>query len=522
MICYDGEGVPEEVQKAPNDWVQDEDVLDTWFSSALWPFAALGWPEKTPELKRFYPNAVLVTGHDILFFWVARMLMMGEYAMGETPFPQVFLNGLIYGKSYWRNNPDGGITYLSEQERKEYDLGKPLPKDVVSKWEKMSKSKGNIIDPIEIIDEYGTDALRMALCSSGPQSREIDLDRRRFEEFKNFANKVWNGARFVFMNLEGDSPLTAEEFASGIDETLLNLEDRWILSALNRTAESVNRNLELYEFDQAATNAYNFFWKEFCAYYVEIAKPVLFGKQGTSQERKNKQKLLAIVLLQAIRLLHPMAPFITEELFQIMKAKLGSASPSTARDPYTREAIKALQADGCIVAPYPIVTRKEDINPQIDATFNLVEEVIYTIRNIRGEMKLPPSTATDVYIVGAARDPDFAVVKNGSPIIQALVRVNALFVVNDEPKLSLAATGVLNRLKIVIPIPEELIKQEKLRLNKEKERLALSLEKIKSQLGNEEFVSRAPPQLIEKQKEQLAKTETELREVTAKLQQLEE
>lgn len=520
VICYDGEGLPPEVKQSPNDWVQDEDVLDTWFSSALWPFAALGWPEKTVELKRFYPNSVLVTGHDILFFWVARMLMMGDYAMGETPFPNVFLNGLIYGKSYWRNNPDGGITYLGDQERKEYDLGKPLPKDVITKWEKMSKSKGNIIDPLEIIDEYGTDALRMALCSSGPQSREIDLDRRRFEEFKNFANKIWNGARFVFMNLQGDQPLTAEEFATGIDESLLKLEDRWILSVLNKTAESVNTNLANYEFDQAALNAYNFFWKEFCAYYLEIAKPVLFAKQGTFQERKNKQKLLAIVLLQAIRLLHPMAPFITEELFQTMKLAFGTSGPSLATDPYTREALKALEADGCIVAPYPIVTRRGDINLTIENTFELVEKVIYTIRNIRGEMKLPPSTATDIYIVGEASDPHMEVIKNSGPIIQALVRVNNLSIVYTEPKLTLAATGVLNRLKVVIPIPEELIQQEKVRLGKERERLTLTLEKIKSQFLNEDFVSRAPAQLIEKQKEQLAKTENELHEVTSKLGQL--
>jgi len=521
MICYAGEGLPPEVVESPEHWVQDEDVLDTWFSSALWPFAALGWPETTAELKRFYPNSVLVTGHDILFFWVARMLMMGEYAMGETPFPNVFLNGLIYGKSYWRNNPGGGITYLSDQERKEYDLGKPLPKDVLTKWEKMSKSKGNIIDPIEIIDEYGTDALRMALCSSGPQSREIDLDRRRFEEFKNFANKVWNGARFVFMNLDGDQPLTAEEFATGLDESLLKLEDRWILSALNKTAENVNANLTNYEFDQAALNAYNFFWKEFCAYYVEIAKPVLFGKQGTPQERKNKQKLLAIVLLQAIRLLHPMAPFITEELFQAMKVKFGNTPSSMAAiDPYTREAMKALEAEGCIVAPYPTVTRKADIDPSIEETFDLVEKVIYTIRNIRGEMKLPPSTATDVYIVGPSSDPHLNIIAAGTPIVQALVRVNQLSITHEEPKLTLSATGVLNRLKIIVPIPEELIQQEKVRLGKEKERLALSLEKIKAQFSNEEFISRAPAQLIEKQKEQLLKTENELHEITAKLGQL--
>src|SRR3990167_6175294 len=202
MICH-AEGTPPEVAKNPHLWEQDNDVLDTWFSSALWPFAVLGWPHKTKELKKFYPTSVLVTGHDILFFWVARMILMGEYALKEVPFHQAFLHGLIYGKSYWRKNKDGSIAYLSPDEKKKYDLGSPLPSDVESKWEKMSKSKGNIIDPLEIIDEYGTDAMRLALCSSVTHARQIDLDLRRFEEFKNFANKVWNGARFVFMNLEG-------------------------------------------------------------------------------------------------------------------------------------------------------------------------------------------------------------------------------------------------------------------------------------------------------------------------------
>ena len=316
--------LPPEVVKSPEEWIQDHDVLDTWFSAALWPFAVLGWPDKTPELAKFYPNSTLVTGHDIIFFWVARMLALGEYAMGEVPFPECFLHGLIYGKSYWRDRPGGGVIYVTEQERLDYDLGKPVPPDVFSKWEKMSKSKGNIIDPLEMIDEYGTDAVRMALCASATQARQIDLDRRRFEEFKNFANKMWNGARFVLLNLEeneaqGIPALDVKEFSRGLDESLFALEDRWILSVLHRTVQSVNRHLERYEFDQAAMEAYDFFWKEFCAYYVEISKPVLFGKAGTPQMRANKQKLLVVVLCQAIRLIHPIAPFITEELFQIMK-----------------------------------------------------------------------------------------------------------------------------------------------------------------------------------------------------------
>ena len=521
MICYEGEGVPPEVQKNPDAWHQDEDVLDTWFSSGLWPFSTLGWPEQTPDLAAFFPNSVLVTGHDILFFWVGRMILMGEYATGDVPFPQVFLHGLIYGKSYWRNNTGGGITYLNDKERREYELGKPIPKDVSCKWEKMSKSKGNIIDPLEIIEEYGTDAMRMALCASATQAREIDLDRRRFEEFKNFANKIWNGSRFVFMNLNGDFPLKAEEFSHGFDEALLGLEDRWILSKLNHTVQSVNQKLKDYLFDQAALESYEFFWKEFCAYYLELAKPMLFGKNGRPEERKNKQKLLVIILCQAMRLMHPMAPFITEEIFQLLKKRLkGIHLSSHPVDPYTEEAIKALSSQACIVSPYPEVVRSSDLNPAIEETFALVDSVIYTIRNIRGEMKLPPGMATDIHIIGTSKDPHFTLINDHRHLIAALVKTTSIQMHEKEPAIGFASTGVLNALKISIPLPEELLKQEQARLVKERERLELSIEKSKGQLSNQEFVANAPAQLVEKHKTSLQQSERELKEVLAKLQAL--
>lgn len=522
IICYEGSDLPDEVKKNPDDWIQDSDVLDTWFSSALWPFSTLGWPDKTPDLEKFYPNSTLVTGHDILFFWVARMLAMGEYAMGTPPFPDTFLHGLIYGKSYWRENPEGGILYVTEEERLAYDLGKPTPKEVLSKWEKMSKSKGNIIDPLEMIDEYGTDAVRMALCASATQARQIDLDRRRFEEFKNFANKMWNGARFVLMNLQeseaqGTAGLGADEFSKGLDESLLVLEDRWILSTLNRTIKSVTSHLERYEFDQAALKAYDFFWKEFCAYYVEISKPVLFGKVGSPCHRTNKQKMLVIILSQALRLMHPMAPFITEELFHILKEHLEGVSLESNSDSYTQESVKALQSEACIVAPYPKVIRESDINPEIDQTFSMMEQVIYTIRNIRGEMKLSPGIATDLYIIGEAADTDWQIIKSNIQMIAALVRTQKIEVLTAQPSLGFTCTGVYRSLKIILPLPEELLKQELQRLTKEKDKLAISLEKLRTQLSNADFVSRAPAQLIEKQQQQLAQGENELKEISQKL-----
>lgn len=523
IICYDGEGIPETVKKSPNDWKQDEDVLDTWFSSALWPFATLGWPEKTDDLEKFYPNSILVTGHDILFFWVARMIMMGKFAMNQVPFPKVFLHGLIYGKSYWKNNPNGGITYLNDQERKEYDLGKALPKEVFSKWEKMSKSKGNVIDPLEIIEEYGTDAMRMALCSSPVEAREIDLDRRRFEEFKNFTNKLWNGARFVFMNLAGDSakglsPLIPEEFVEGLDEKRLTLEDLWILSRLNRTIEDVNKKFDDYSFDTAALSAYQFFWDEFCAYYLEIAKPSLFGKIGDETNRKNKQKILSIILTATIRLLHPIIPFITEELFQILKEKLEVkyAIPATI-DPYTKEAIAALNTKSCMIAPYPTLIRESDKSDIIDETFDLIGKIVYQLRNIRGEVKLPPATPIDVFIFGNKQTAEFNLVQENLSIISALVRTGKIEIQEEEPNFKHKATAIVGSLQIAVPIPGELLKQEMKRLEKEKERLALNLEKVKTQLGNEEFVKKAPEQLIAKQKALLLQTERELAETTAKI-----
>ena len=523
IVCYDGEGDPPEVQSEPEEWVQDQDVLDTWFSSALWPFSSLGWPEETENLKKFYPNSVLITGHDILFFWVARMLMMGEYALDKAPFPEVFLHGLIYGKSYWRSNIElGGIAYVEDQERLDYDLGKPIPKDVHYKWEKMSKSKGNIIDPLEIIDQYGADAMRMALCASSPQSSQIDLDRRRFEEFKNFTNKIWNGARFVFMNLEGDQTsnteeLTSESFNEGIDLSLLTLEDKWILSALNSIIKDVNEKLAAYNFDQSAIAAYDFFWKEFCAYYVEINKPFLFGKEGSPELRKNKQKLLVIVLSNAIRLMHPMAPFITEKIFQLLKKRLHNVKENLNADPYTTETVKALNKEACIIAPYPKVIREEDINPTVNHTFKLMEDIVYTIRNIRGEMNLSPSRKTDIYIFGSGEDSSLEIVKKNKNIIKALVNTQDLKIGSEIPTNSFHSTGVLGNLKIVIPLPKDLEEKEKIRLLKEKERLVKTLEKTKQQLSNKDFLNKAPKCLIEKQEDLQEKTENELSQIESKL-----
>ena len=394
-VWYRGDEVMCSETKPEGDgWMQDPDVLDTWFSSALWPFSTLGWPEKTDDFQAFYPNSVLITGHDILFFWVARMILMGYAITDEAPFPEVFLHGLIFGKSYWRTD-HGRIIYVPSEEKARYDLGDNLPKDVHSKWEKMSKSKGNIIDPIDLMNTYGTDAMRFALTASVTGADQIDLDLRRFEECKNFINKIWNGAQFVFMHL-----------SDHLDIDTLELEDKWILSRLSTATENVHQQLSAYAFDKAANTCYNFFWNEFCAYYVEMCKPTLFAKEN----HQTNQAVLAIVLAHALALLHPIAPFFTEELFATLKTHVENATPT---HPLATSAKSIIDAPVLMVAPFP---KLDQIDPDIESTFSKAQDIVYAIRNIRAEMALPPSMSTDIYFITTEDLTPYL------PIIQSLVK----------------------------------------------------------------------------------------------------
>lgn len=501
MICSADANPPLD----PAKWRQDDDVLDTWFSSGLWPFSVLGWPEKTADMAKFYPNSVLITGHDILFFWVARMLLMGEYATGELPFPETFVHGLIYGKSYWSYNKDGSIAYVDQKARQAYDLGAPPPPEVHSKWEKMSKSKGNVIDPIEIIDNYGTDAMRLALCSVATHARQIDLDLRRFEEYKNFINKMWNGARFVFIHLED---LT---IGNGIDCAQLSLEDKWILSRLNKVTSDINSHLAAYAFDRAAQDAYRFFWDEFCAYYLELVKPYLFGKAGTPELRANKQRILLVVLCNLIRLFHPMAPFVTEELFSQLKEKIPQGSCS---EPYLAETLKALSAPACIVAPYPTVIAEADIDPEIEKTFALMDRIVHAVRNIRAEMQLAPNILTDLLLKAPENDPTLALLQQNEGMLKALVRIGKI-----EPgeAQGFAASSVIEGLTLIIPLPEEMKEKERLRLVKQQEKLIQQEHQMRTKLANEKFVEKAPKELIDECRHQLQQIENQLVETGMKL-----
>ncbi len=524
MICHIEKGLPEEVLKNPNDWIQEEDVLDTWFSSALWPLTTLGWPDKTEDFETFYPTSTLITGHDILFFWVARMILMGEYATGKVPFDETFIHGLIYGKSYWRVNQDGNIAYALSKERLSFELEGSTPQDVYSKWEKMSKSKGNVIDPIEIIEQYGADAMRYALAASITHARQIDLDRRRFEEYKNFANKLWNATRFIILNFEGNDkgapPLSIDDLKTSIDCNLFTLDDKWILSRLNQTILDVNQKIRNYNFSEGSKQLYEFFWDEFCAYYLELTKPYLFSKTGTNEIRANKQKLLLVILLASIRLMHPIVPFITEEIFSLLKDRFNKAMPLNEIDPYLKEALTALASTSCIVAPYPEVIVSSDISKNTEEKFGLLNEVVYALRNIRAELQIPPGNFSDVYLIGDDNK-TLELIYNNKQMLHALVRIQNIESSHKHDLISAAgATAIVRGIKIFVPLPTELKEKEKVRLAKELEKLAKQFESIQQKLNNPEFTSKAPAELVTKAKESLEQTLHAQSEIKSKLERI--
>jgi len=442
------------------------------------------------------------------------MILMGEYTQETPPFNEVFLHGLIYGKSYWRTQ-EGMISYLSQEEKKKYDLGAPVPPDVQSKWEKMSKSKGNVIDPLEVIEQYGTDALRITLASGVTQARQIDLDLRKFEEFKNFANKLWNGSRFVLLNLE---TLTSDMLSEGLKLDLISLEDQWILSVLARTTKEIHEGFSEYAFDKAAMRAYEFFWNDVCSIYLEVSKPILFGKTGNADLKVNKQKLLLILLLNSIRLLHPITPFITEEIFSILKNLFPNLQTPSNSDPYTLDAITALLAPACLVSSYPQVIEK-DINLPVEENFSYLNEVVRTIRNIRTEMQIPPSEKTDLYIIGNPETRNYLLAKKHQNILLALTATHNILFTEQEPPI-FGSSGLIGELKLLIPIPDSFRLKEKARLEKEKEKGEKLYKNTEERLANKEFLERAPEEIVKKLTDTLLSTKKQLEEIAAKLYDL--
>jgi valyl-tRNA synthetase len=423
---------------------QDEDVLDTWFSSALWPFSTLGWPEETEDLKRYYPTDLLVTGFDIIFFWVARMIMMGYEFMNDKPFSHVYIHQLVRDK-YGR---------------------------------KMSKSLGNGIDPLEVIDEYGADPMRFTLAILAAQGRDIKLDPRYFDAYKKFANKIWNATRFVLMNLEDYKEVPLEN---------LKTVDKWILTRLNKTVEEVTNALENYDFNIAARTIYNFFWDDFCDWYIEASKPRL-----KTEERNLVQTVLVKVLDASLRLLHPFMPFLTEELWQ----KLPVAGESIT------------------IAKWPEIER-ELIDETAEKEFTRLMNMVRGVRNVRAEMNLPQSQRVKVYIKG------YEVTEEEELLLKTLGNIEEVSFVNEKPPKT-ATAYVEEEIEAYVDLGGLIdFEKEKERLKQIMEKIQKEIDRLEKKLANEDFVEKAPEEVVEETKEKLNTNRERLARLESILKDLE-
>lgn len=447
---------------------QDPDVLDTWFSSALWPFSTLGWPEETEDFKRYYPNSLMSTGFDIIFFWVARMAMMGSQFTGQIPFKDVYINGLV---------------------RDEHGA-------------KMSKTKGNGIDPLELLDKYGTDALRYALVKEvvgAGQDIRLAYDRKTgesasVEAARNFANKIWNASRFVLMNLQGQTPA---QLGSPVPEAL-ELADRWILSRLHSTATQVIAELEAYGLGEGARLLYSLIWDDFCDWYIELVKPRLRGENLAS--KRTAQQVLAIVLETILKLLHPWMPHITEEIWQLLT--------------------QVNQTTSISVQPYP-TPDPSWIDPQLEREFGLVIQTITSLRNLRAEAGLKPQQAVTALLV--TDDPtQQQILRAAQAYIRDLAKAEALEITGSlatEPKQ--VAAAVVGTVQVLMPLAG-LVDVEALRakLQKDLAKLEKEAQGIRARLENPNFLNRANPEVVQASQEQLAELEAQMRLLGSRLEKL--
>jgi valyl-tRNA synthetase len=449
--------------------VHEDDVLDTWFSSALWPFSTMGWPDETETLKTFYPTSVLVTGFDILFFWVARMMMMGLHFMQEVPFRDVYIHALV--------------------------------RDAEGK--KMSKSKGNVIDPLYVIDEYGADAFRFTLAAFAAQGRDIKLSEDRVEGYRHFINKLWNASRFALMHLKGFETDASEEQA-------LVLADRWILSRLNGLVETVTKSLDEYRFNDAASALYQFVWHEFCDWYLEIIKPVLYEKKpseasGESHEPgsaryETTRRVLWSVLNETLRLLHPFIPFVAEEIWEKLPGVEGSI----------------------MKASFP-QTRREREDGQAEEAMSLLMGVVSGIRNIRGEMNVQPA----LFVEATVQSPDEeirALIEEHRDLIINLSKLKSLQVTPPGARPASSATSVFSSCTIFVSLKGIIdIALEQARLEKEIARIVKELEGLGKKLTNEDFLQKAPQEVVQKVREKgdgLAEKKSRLQENLEKVSRL--
>ncbi len=470
------------------DLRQDEDVLDTWFSSGLWTFSTLGWPEQTDFLKTFHPTDVLVTGFDIIFFWVARMIMMSLHLTGQIPFKTVYVHGLVRD----------------------------------AQGQKMSKSKGNVLDPLDIVDgitldellakrtsgmmqpklaekiakqtkaefpegiaSYGTDALRFTFCSLASTGRDIKFDMGRVEGYRNFCNKLWNAANFVFENTEGKD--------TGVNDEPVELSsvDRWIISALQRTEAEVTRQLEAFRFDLAAQALYEFIWDEYCAWYLELVKPVLWDESASAERQRGTRRTLARVLETALRLAHPFMPFISEEIWQRVAPLAGK-----------RGATLMLQ-------PWPEFDPSR-FDEQAEGDIEWVKALMLGVRQIRGEMNISMARKIDLVLRNADTTDRRRLAEN-EPMLKKLAKLESITVLPADQEAPLAATALVGEMEVLVPMAGLIDKDAELaRLDKEIAKLDGEVKRVGGKLSNEGFVAKAPAEVIDKERAKLAEAEQAL------------
>ena len=482
---------------------QDEDVLDTWFSSALWTFATQGWPENTDRLKTFHPTDVLVTGFDIIFFWVARMVMMtmelvkNEDGSPQIPFKTVYVTGLI--------RDDQG--------------------------QKMSKSKGNVLDPLDMIDgidieslvakrtgnmmqpkqaekiasrtrkqfplgieAHGSDALRFTLCALTSTGRDINWDMKRLEGYRNFCNKIWNASRYVLMNAEG------ENCAQDGGDYTLSLADRWIISRLQQAQTQVNSAIQSYRFDLATQALYDFIWNEYCDWYLELSKPVLWDENGDESLKTGTRRTLVRVLEATLRLAHPLLPFITEEIWQNVAPLAGIPVDSKST---------------IMLQPYPIADSHQ-IDENALQDIDWLKKVIVGVRNIRGEMNISPATALNVFFT-RGDDNDQRRIDENHQFLSKLANLESITWLDDPSKAPLSATALAGELEILVPMAGLIdISAELARLDREIDKISLEAKKLSGKLGNEKFLSNAPTEVVAKERQKLTDFESSLSQLKQK------
>ena len=477
---------------------QDPDVLDTWFSSALWPFSTIGWPASTPELKTFYPTSVLVTGFDIIFFWVARMIMMGLKFTGDVPFREVYIHGLI-------RDQDG---------------------------QKMSKSKGNILDPLDLIDgtdleslvkkrtsglmqphlapkiekstrkhfpagipEFGTDALRFTFAALASTGRDIRFDLKRIEGYRNFCNKLWNASRYVLMNVETAQP------GAGLPDTF-GLTDRWIRSRLGKTINNVRNHFDNYRLDLATRDLYEFTWNEYCDWYLELTKPILQA-DGASAEQAATRATLAAVLESLLRCLHPLIPFITEEIWQRVAPAAGIRTDAAT----------------IMLQPFPVA---DAFPADDDAEHELgwIRNVILGIRQIRGEMDISPAKRLAVLIQNPSAE-DRELLKAHERYLTDLGKLEGIRIIDAATEPPPSATALLGAMKILVPMAGLIdVDAERQRLEKNRARVQSALDRVQAKLGNEKFLANAPDEVVATERAKLAALEQEISQIDEQLSRL--